>query len=67
MNAVKEFFGRFIESKAEGAAPSGSHGVQVATAALLVEMMRADFQELPEEEHAVLSILQQDLQLTSDE
>lgn len=66
IRTVKLFFEQFIQRDPVGSSDS-SHGVRLATAALLVEMVGADYQQRQEEEQAVRSILQRDLQLTSDE
>ena len=66
ISTVKQFFNRFLASNAADT-PDPAHKVQVATAVLLIEMMRADFQQLPEEEQVVRLMLQRDLQLTPDE
>ena len=57
INTIKDFFSQFIEPGI-AANTAGSQSLQVATAALLLEMMRMD-SELKDEEHlAIASTLQ---------
>jgi uncharacterized tellurite resistance protein B-like protein len=57
INSIKDFFSQFIEPGI-GASTAGSPALQVATAALLLEMMRMDNELKDEERQAITSTLQ---------
>ncbi len=54
INAIQDFFNRFIEPATRQAEADSGHGLQVATAALLLEMMRMD-EQLKDEERAAIA------------
>ena len=66
IRTVQRYFQQYIkpESDAEG---DSLHAVRIATAVLLEEMMRADYQCLPEEKQTAIDLLQQEFQLTKEE
>lgn len=64
---IKEFFERHVGLLAEGAGPVSERGVQMATAALLLEMMRIDYQTSEAERHAVLAGLKESFALSAAE
>jgi uncharacterized tellurite resistance protein B-like protein len=64
LNAIRRFFDQNIASKTN--APPDEHRLQVATAALLAEVMRLDGQAEPER-RAVLNAVQRRFGLSDDE
>lgn len=60
---IKEFFSQFIEPGAGQAAANGERALQVATAALLVEMMRMDNRIAEVERDSVAATLRQQFAL----
>lgn len=68
LRAIQLFFENRIRSGAEaGNAVDREHALRLATAALLIEMVRADFQVRPEERQAVLDVVQSAFGLTQEE
>jgi uncharacterized tellurite resistance protein B-like protein len=65
--SIKEFFSQFIEPGTRPDATGGAHALQVATAALLLEMMRMDSQLKPEERDAIAATLRREFTLSADE
>lgn len=65
--SIKEFFGQFIEPGTGQAARDSTHALQVATAALLLEMMRMDSHLKTEERDAIAGTLQREFNLSQDE
>lgn len=55
---IKQFFDQFIAPAAQAAGPGKEHALQVATAALLLEITRADGEILPDERAAIVAALQ---------
>ena len=67
VTSVKRFFEKYIKSApGDSEGPSG-HSVQVATAALLVEMMRADAKIDEDEHRAVMETVMERFSLTEEE
>jgi uncharacterized tellurite resistance protein B-like protein len=65
--SIKEFFGKHIQSFSAKTESGSEHAIQVATAALLVEMMKADGNVSEEERRAVLQTIQRRFNLTDEE
>lgn len=65
--SIKEFFSQFIEPGTRPEATGGAHALQVATAALLLEMMRMDSRLTTEERDAIAATLQREFDLSADE
>jgi uncharacterized tellurite resistance protein B-like protein len=65
--SIKEFFSQFIEPGTRPDAIGGAHALQVATAALLLEMMRMDSHLKSEERVAIATTLQREFALSADE
>ena len=65
ISAIKQFFTDRIQEQEATATPG--HTLNLATAALLVEAMRADHSILEQEQQAVQALLQRHLQLHSDD
>ncbi len=65
LNSIRDFFDRHI-----GASPTPSderHSIQLATAALLVEVARIDRESTPDERAVVLRAVREKFELTADE
>ena len=65
LRAIQEFFQSRIEPDSQ--AGPDEHGLHLATAALLFEMLRADDNEHPEERAALERVLQEQFDLSGDE
>jgi uncharacterized tellurite resistance protein B-like protein len=65
--SIKEFFSQFIEPGTRPDAAAGAHALQVATAALLLEMMRMDTRITVEERDAIAVTLRREFNLSADE
>lgn len=65
LRAIQDFFRLKIEPDME--AGPDQHGLQLATAALLFEMLRADDDEHPDERHALEQALQKCFALSESE
>ncbi len=65
LRAIQEFFQSRIEPGTQ--VGSGEHGLHLATAALLFEMLRADDTDHPDERAALERILQDKFSLTLEE
>jgi len=65
LSAIQDFFRLKIEPDME--AGPDQHGLQLATAALMFEMMRADDDEHPEERHTLQQALQKSFALSESE
>ncbi|MFQ5488615.1 MAG: TerB family tellurite resistance protein [Gammaproteobacteria bacterium] len=68
LKAIQRFFDQRIqEGLARGGGDDGHHALQLATAALLIEMSRADFHVSAEEEQALGIVLEEQFGLTPAE
>lgn len=68
LNSFRRFFDEFLAPGGTAAAPQArEHQLQLATAALLMEMARADFAESPAERDHVLALLQREFALSAHE
>jgi uncharacterized tellurite resistance protein B-like protein len=65
--SLKDFFTQFIEPDARKDDASGEHALQVATAALLLEMMRMDDRFAEEERATVAEVMRQQFHLDAEE
>lgn len=65
--SIKEFFGQFIEPGTRSAGAGSERALQIATAALLMEMMRMDNQISDAERIAVAGTLQQQFGLAAEQ
>jgi uncharacterized tellurite resistance protein B-like protein len=65
LRAIQEFFQSRIEPDVQ--AGPDEHGLRLATAALLFEMLRADDNEHPDERAALERVLQEQFELSRDE
>ena len=64
---IKEFFNQFIEPGTRQGAAGAEHGLQVATAALLLEMMRMNDRITDKEQAAIASALRVQFKLDGAE
>lgn len=67
LHNIKQFFEQHIRSAGEQAGASTQHALQVATAALLIEVMRSDHELKEVERHAVTAAIQARFELTAEE
>lgn len=65
--SIKKFFEKYIQPASGGTGNVSEHAIQVATAALLVEMMKIDGQVREDERKAVIKTIQSKFNLTDDE
>lgn len=63
IKAIQEFFNQFIEPGMQPASAAGEHALQIATAALLLEMMRMDDRIDSTERAAIAAALRQQFDL----
>ncbi|MEN8264978.1 MAG: TerB family tellurite resistance protein [Nitrospirota bacterium] len=64
---IKQFFSRYIETTPGSPDKISGHSLQIATAALLVEMMRADADISREEEIIIKNTIKSKFKLTDEE
>jgi len=67
VNTVRNFFKKYVVSSPEDRDNVSEHSLQIATAALLVEMMRADSEIKDDERKAVTNKLQSSFGLSEEE
>lgn len=67
IDGLKDFFRRYVEPAGQQDKAGGEHALQVATAALLLEMMRMDSRVTDEERTTIAEVMRQQFQLDADE
>ncbi len=67
VTVIKKFFSRYIETAAGSPDKISGHSLQIATAALLIEMMRADTDISREEEIIIKNTIKSKFKLTDEE
>lgn len=68
LNSFRRFIDEFLTAAGSTATPQAhEHQLQLATAALLMEMVQADFAESPAERDHVLALLQREFTLSAHE
>ncbi|RJQ48686.1 MAG: TerB family tellurite resistance protein [Nitrospiraceae bacterium] len=67
ISTVKQFFEKYIKSPSQSSDKVSEHALQIATAALLIELMRSDTQVSEEEQKTVKNTIRSKFQLTKDE
>ncbi len=67
IDSIKAFYEKHINPPAEADAEPSERGLQLATAALLIEMTRADFDIKEEERHVVTAAIRSTFGLTEAE
>jgi uncharacterized tellurite resistance protein B-like protein len=65
--SLKDFFTQFVEPATRPDTAGGEHALQVATAALLLEMMRMDSRITDEERATIAEVMRQQFHLDADE
>ena len=67
VSAIKQFFDKYVKNTSDTSDEIPDHSLQIATAALLVEMMRAD-SEINEDEKVIITrSMRSKFGLTDDE
>ena len=64
---IKQFFNKYIETSPDRTDKISAHSLQIATAALLIEMMRADTEISKEEEKTIRNTIREKFKLTHEE
>ena len=67
VTAIKKFFDKHIKPSPDHSEEVSEHSLQLATTALLVEMMKADTEVSDEERRAVVKTIQSQFHLNDDE
>ena len=67
LNTIKQFFNQNLLIQPDDGHANVEHKIQLATAALLIELSRADFEESDIEVDAVVAALQKTYQLSAEE
>ena len=67
LNAIRQFFDKNIKPVREDTLEAEQHHLQVATAALLIEMMRMDFEVKEEERQTVVKAIRSKFEMTHEE
>jgi uncharacterized tellurite resistance protein B-like protein len=67
IDCLKDFFRRYLEPAGQQDKAGGEHALQVATAALLLEMMRMDSRIATEEREAIADSMRREFRLDDDE
>ncbi|WJW75830.1 TerB family tellurite resistance protein [Thiohalobacter sp. IOR34] len=67
LNVIRQFFERSMRPGLDGGGEAGGHALRLATAALLMEVLHADFEEQPVERETVARLLRQHFGLSTAE
>ena len=67
VSIVKQFFDKYVKSSPDAPDRASGHSLQIATAALLIEMMRADSKISDEERSTIATAIQSKFKLTEAE
>ncbi len=67
VTAVKQFFAKYINPSSDTPEEVSEHSLQIATAALLIEMMRADSQISEDEKISIKKSIKSKFELTVEE
>jgi uncharacterized tellurite resistance protein B-like protein len=67
VSVIKQFFEKYVTPPAENNNSLSEHALQLATAALFIEMMRADTKTGDDEQQAITRSLQKKFSLSNDE
>lgn len=67
ISGLKDFFSRFVDPATQTDTKRGEHALQVATAALLLEVMRMDDRIADEERATVAELMRQQFHLNAEE
>lgn len=67
ISTVKQFFEKYVKSVSDSTDSVSVHSLQIATAALLIEMMRADTQLSEDEHRMITNTIRSKFELTGEE
>ncbi len=67
INTIKQFFEKNIQTSPEASEEISEHSLQLATAALLIEMMRADAETSSQEQNAITDTIREKFHLSMEE
>ena len=67
VSAIKQFFEKYIKTSPDSSDQVSEHSLQIATAALLVEMMRADTHISDDEKRTIRKSMKSKFDLTAEE
>ena len=67
INTIKQFFEKNIQTSPESAEEISEHSLQLATAALMIEMMRADSEISDEEQKTITDTIRLKFNLSAEE
>jgi len=67
INSIKQFFEKYVSPSPDSPDGVSGHSLQIATAALLIEMMRADAEISEEERKTITNTMQSKFELTEEE
>jgi len=67
INTIKQFFEKNIQTSPESSVGISEHSLQLATAALMIEMMRADTEINDEEQRAITATIRLKFVLSEEE
>ena len=67
INTIKQFFEKNIQTSPESAEEISEHSLQLATAALMIEMMRADSEISDEEQKTITDTIRSKFNLSAEE
>ena len=67
INTIKQFFEKNIQTSPESSDEISEHSLQLATAALMIEMMRADAEISDEEQNAITDTIMSKFVLSAEE
>jgi len=67
INTIKQFFNTYIQQPDENSNAPSEHALQIATAALLIEIMRADGSTQKDEEQKIVGTIRSRFALTEEE
>lgn len=67
VTVIKQFFKTYIKPSEDSSPEVSEHSLQIATAALLIEMMRADYEITEEEKQVITGSMRSKFNLSSDE
>ena len=67
INTIKQFFEKNIQTSPESSEEISEHSLQLATAALMIEMMRADTEISDEEQNAITDTIRSKFDLSAEE
>ncbi|MBE0425867.1 MAG: TerB family tellurite resistance protein [Nitrospirae bacterium] len=67
VTTIKKFFNKYMKPSSDKSDEISEHSLQLATAALLIEMMRADAEVSEDEHRTIMKTIQSKFNLTEEE